>query len=545
MRITMSKTETAITPSRVRVLTRPRFVFGSAPKSKVASTLPRKTLSTRSPAAQSIPSDSREEVSMGLEARTANDRLRTVWTPEMDRYFINLMLEQVSRGNRIDDNLFSKRAWKHMLMLFNAKFKSNYEKDVLKNRHKSLRNLYRGIRNLLDQTGFYWDETRQMVTAENNVWDEYIKAHPDARSYRIKSIPYYRDLCLIYGNSSCKQKANVESESEMSSHSLDAEIVAPINPDGITDGSMDSLNDIAIDEDFSISLPDGVSGAPLNVRTSTSSRTRTYWEPPMDRYFIDLMMDQMRRCNQVDGIFVKQAWSEMIDSFNAKFGFGYEVDVLKNRYKTLRRQYNVIRNLLELDGFSWDDSRQMVIADDYVWQDYIKAHTDARQFMTRPVPYYKDLCMICRDLSADDRELLLARSVDEPRAEDQQASKECPSSSPSNPGEEQRDSSEVPLKTSSRKHSLDQDDQERQEKRFNGTPISVTPLLDVRKEDEGQNSIPVEAVVEAVQALPDMDDELILDACDFLEDDNKAKTFMALGVKLRKKWLIRKLRPDL
>ncbi|CAG7894083.1 unnamed protein product [Brassica rapa] len=40
-----------------------------------------------------------------------------------------------------------------------------------------------------------------------------------------------------------------------------------------------------------------------------------------------------------------------------------------------------------------------------------------------------------------------------------------------------------------------------------------------------------------------MDEELILDACDLLEDDLKAKTFLALNVKLRKKWLLRKLRP--
>ncbi|KAH1108517.1 hypothetical protein J1N35_012285 [Gossypium stocksii] len=37
----------------------------------------------------------------------------------------------------------------------------------------------------------------------------------------------------------------------------------------------------------------------------------------------------------------------------------------------------------------------MVIADDSVWQEYLKGHKDARQFMTGPVPYYKDLCLIC------------------------------------------------------------------------------------------------------------------------------------------------------
>lgn len=125
---------------------------------------------------------------MGLEALATNDRLRTVWTPEMDRYFIDLMLEQVSRGNRIDDNLFSKRAWKHMVSMFNVKFRSHYEKDILKNRHKSLRNMYRAIRNLLDQSGFYWDDTRRMVTAENNMWDDYIKVPMNLITMMITSI---------------------------------------------------------------------------------------------------------------------------------------------------------------------------------------------------------------------------------------------------------------------------------------------------------------------------------------------------------------------
>ncbi|KAH1078945.1 hypothetical protein GYH30_053803 [Glycine max] len=54
-------------------------------------------------------------------------------------------------------------------------------------------------------------------------------------------------------------------------------------------------------------------------------------------------------------------------------------------------------------------------------------------------------------------------------------------------------------------------------------------------------SISIENVIEAVQALHAMDDDLVLDACDFLEDERNAKTFLALDAKLRKKWLIRKL----
>lgn len=107
--------------------------------------------------------------------RDGSKRLRTVWTPEMDRYFVDLMLEQVWDGGRIDDHLFRQQAWEQMTSMFNAKFNFQYEKDILKNRHKTLRNLYRDVKNLLAQPGFSWDEKRNMVTADNHVWDEYLK----------------------------------------------------------------------------------------------------------------------------------------------------------------------------------------------------------------------------------------------------------------------------------------------------------------------------------------------------------------------------------
>ncbi|KAL2535512.1 hypothetical protein Fot_16903 [Forsythia ovata] len=118
----------------------------------------------------------------------------------MDCHFIVLILEQAGKGNRTDDHLFSKRAWKHMIAIYNSMFNFQYEKDVLKNQYKTLRNLSKFIKNLLDIEGFSWDESRQMVTADNEVWDNYIKAHPNSPPYRVKTIPYYHDLCEMYKN---------------------------------------------------------------------------------------------------------------------------------------------------------------------------------------------------------------------------------------------------------------------------------------------------------------------------------------------------------
>lgn len=158
------------------------------------------------------------------QTTTGSDRSRTYWTPAMERYFIDLMLEQLHRGARIG-HTFNKQAWTEMLAMFNAKFSSQYDKDVLKGRHTNLWKQFNDVKNLLGHNGFSWDETRQMVVADDYVWDAYIKVkcgfytrffcrksihdweitkhmlqvHPDARSYKTKAVLNFNDLCLIYG----------------------------------------------------------------------------------------------------------------------------------------------------------------------------------------------------------------------------------------------------------------------------------------------------------------------------------------------------------
>ncbi|PIN24166.1 hypothetical protein CDL12_03116 [Handroanthus impetiginosus] len=499
---------------------------------------------------------------MGVGVRSSNYRLRTIWTPEMDRYFIDLMLEQVAKENRKDDNLFSKRAWRHMTLMFNAKFNSKYEKEVLKNRYKMLRNLYRALKNLLEQKGFRWDESRQMVTADDRVWDDYIQAHPIARPYRVKTVPYYSDLCEIYGNSGfggkstfSGQKGNI-SQAEEEKVVDDEKLWSNVLEYSTNLGSKmatESLHDIMIDEDYEISTAKGLEFM-SDIGATIGGRTRTYWQPPMDRYFIDLMLDQVSQGNHVDGLLRKQAWREMISSFNARFGFNYTVDILKNRYKTLRKQHNAIKSLLELDGFAWDDAKEMVVADDCVWQSYMKAHTDARQYMTRPIPYFKDLCSIFRELNGDEKDTIsshqnLGTLNQSPAASvstyDQSYKENESSHSDYNVAainQTTKRQVETPLTTESSKKSRSDNEGLVHDNRE--MTSAASSLVGKNKEGENLNVIPVELVVAAIQALPDMDEDLVLDACDFLEDENKAKTFLALDVKLRKKWLLRKLRPS-
>ncbi|KAF6167516.1 hypothetical protein GIB67_031717 [Kingdonia uniflora] len=100
----------------------------------------------------------------------------------MDHYFLDLMLEKIRAGQR-NEKLLTKIAWADMTKKMNEKYKNmNDDKEILKNRHKKLRNIYTILKALLDQSGFEWDDEKHMVIADSYIWDEYLKEHPEAKT---------------------------------------------------------------------------------------------------------------------------------------------------------------------------------------------------------------------------------------------------------------------------------------------------------------------------------------------------------------------------
>ncbi|KAI8569315.1 hypothetical protein RHMOL_Rhmol02G0269400 [Rhododendron molle] len=452
-----------------------------------------------------IQSDLLQDKGVEDDIKAGGERSRTYWTPPMDRCFIDLLQDQVHKGNRIGQTFISQ-AWIDMVKSFNAKFKSHYDKDVLKNRYKHLRKQYNDVKILLEQNEFAWDETREMVTAADHVWDAYTEAHPDARSYRVKTIPSYNKLCAIYGQDSCDRRY-----SRWACNDPESEV---------------PLLMIAEEKDD---------------QSPASANPTFNWTLQMHMYLIDLLLEQIRARNEISHTFDEQDWAFINVSFSEKFGVQFDTHMLENQYMNLMKEYNDISSLLDQNEFAWDETLQIIVADDDVWEAYIKEHPDAVTYRNKIIGYFNDLCILfgsgiangglsCQVPGMEFDDVALDIKMDEISGyvqictdiDDSDEGKKRPIAVPSASG---RSSKVQKTCYEVREPSSDK--------------TGIFAKLVNKKEEKSYVSI--ENAIDALQAISDIDDELLLDACDLLEDERKAKTFLALDVNLRKKWLLRKL----
>ncbi|KAF9607102.1 hypothetical protein IFM89_032218 [Coptis chinensis] len=78
-----------------------------------------------------------------------------VWTIEMDRVLTETFLDQVQKGNK-------------------------------------------------SEQGFGWDDNRKMIVVRDDVWENYVKSHPDAKGFRYKPLTNYDELAIIVGKNNAK-----------------------------------------------------------------------------------------------------------------------------------------------------------------------------------------------------------------------------------------------------------------------------------------------------------------------------------------------------
>ncbi|KAI7748875.1 hypothetical protein M8C21_032796 [Ambrosia artemisiifolia] len=129
------------------------------------------------------------------------------WTKIEDEALISALTELCHSGWKRDNNIFRsgytsvlERDLKSKLPGCNLKASPHIE-----SRLKTLKKHCEAISDMKDAFGIEWrSEDCTVICYDDDVWDDWVKDHSDAKGLRNKPFPHYDELCLIFG----KQRGN-------------------------------------------------------------------------------------------------------------------------------------------------------------------------------------------------------------------------------------------------------------------------------------------------------------------------------------------------
>ncbi|MFQ6654435.1 hypothetical protein Gotur_025420 [Gossypium turneri] len=97
-----------------------------------------------------------------------------------------------------------------------------------------------------NNSDFGWDEHRQLVVAEDAIWDSYLKSHKEAAQFKHRSFPYYDQLTAIYARDRATRKDAQTA----------ADVLEEINAEGVPTTYMDEERNSFYDCEADVSLDD-------------------------------------------------------------------------------------------------------------------------------------------------------------------------------------------------------------------------------------------------------------------------------------------------
>lgn len=443
------------------------------------------------------------------------DQAKTItWTNEMDCCLSMILVEQLILGNKNKlDNKFNLEAYDTAVLALNERFPLGFTKDHVRSRIKTWKKLYGCVKELLDHSEFRWDEKRKMVIADDPVWHDYVKVNPDLRFLRGQIIEKYAELCIIIGND---------------------------NPIACSVNDAEANLDWAADKE-------GVDTEVYQNRSDNGKDKGKYviWSDEMDCCLTKKRIEQMKMGNKLEKNFKPLAFKAVVKALNENFGLDLTKENIRSRLKTWKKLYRLVNELLCHRGFEWDDERKMVVANDSVWNEYIKMRPDAKCLGARSIENYDELHVIIGNDHAT------GAKCDVNPASNNEGHMEIPLRNMMINEEMSQDHSGDGTQWSSKQTRARSSSSSRSKQPSNKRRVSavIVEMMSCMAANIGRiadaltgfnQSVCLDELFEMVQNIPGFDDNLVIETCEFLSlDEKRAKMFLKLDERLRKLWLLK------
>ena len=99
---------------------------------------------------------------------------------------------------------------------------------------------------------------------------------------------------------------------------------------------------------------------------SQTSIERLKWDQTRIVFFTNFLLDQQRQGKKCDNRWKPEAWSFIVDEFKKRFHIPVEVKQLKAYVQSMKKDYAIIKDLLNQSGFGWNPLTRMVETTDDV-----------------------------------------------------------------------------------------------------------------------------------------------------------------------------------
>ncbi|KAK4276271.1 hypothetical protein QN277_019238 [Acacia crassicarpa] len=124
------------------------------------------------------------------------------------------------------------------------------------------------------------------------------------------------------------------------------------------------------------------------------------WDQKNTKVLIDLCIVQVQKGRRKTTSFNEDAWKEIVKNFVINTGKIYDKNQLKNKFQSLRGQWQCWNRLLGETGVGWDYTKKTILADDDWWEKKIAEDSGYEKFRHEGMQFKEELAQLFSSTTA-------------------------------------------------------------------------------------------------------------------------------------------------